>query len=333
MKIIKNTRFLLFSAIILANLFPLQSNAQLTIVNKSTYQSIQDNPATITHIRPNGFFQKSNIVDNRHVICTLTNRRNGKTLCNGFTLNFNNKCELPAEMSEADSKTVLVNELLTAAQSGNLVIGPSTAPLTHNIIQNLLASTNVTLASARLEPDSDEVYFDVTNKELVLGTIFLKKYTDSTLIFTLGHEIAHGTQKTKDRSDTISNIINLGSYISAFILLFMAKTSASAHGIINHFTMPACGLFALPSLFNRYKFALPLYRRFNQEINADLLSLAISESTYQYPLMSENGDTNWQEMSADVHPTIAFRTAYIQEFIQKYHELQAWFADNHALIE
>lgn len=335
MKIIKFVLFSLLAAVPFPALYPAQPNLQSLLVNTSSFGPVPDNQATITHIRPNGFFQKCNIIGNRHVICTLTNRRNGKTLCNGFTLNFNNECVAPTNGSEVASETVLVDELLNAAQRGDLEIGHFTTPRTHNIIQNLLLSTNVKLASTELELDSDDVSWRPLSKKLVIGTNFLKKDTsDMTLIFTIGHEIAHGTQKSiNDGSDVITNMVNIGGYVSAFILLYMAKFSDTSNQIINPFTITACGLFALPSFFNRYKFALPLYRKFNQEINADLLSLAISESTYQYPLMPKNDDTNWQEMSADAHPTRTFRTAYIQEFIQKYHVLQQWFADNQELIE
>jgi hypothetical protein len=333
MKIIKFVLFSLLASVLFPFLYPALLKPQLAVVNASTFKPAPDSQATITHIRPNGFFQKCNIVDNRHVICTLTNRRNGKTLCNGFTLNFNNECATPANPAEVDSKTVLINELLNAAQRGDLEIGPFTTPLTHNIIQKLLLSTKVKLATAQLEPDLDNLLWEPTSGELIIGTKFLKKFTDQTLIFTLGHEIAHGTQKSNEYScETIDNIVNRTALITPLVA-FMANIFSTDQKITNPFTLSAITLFTAAMLLNRYKFAFHVYRRSNPEINADLLSLAISETIYQYPLMAKNGDTNWQGMSDDSHPTLTFRTAYIQEFIQKYHELQAWFADNQKLIE
>jgi len=339
------------------------SSFNTTHTPDGSLQFAEDN-ATITHVRPNGFIQKCNIVNNEHVICTLENPHDAtKKLIRDFRLQFDGNCEEPEEGPQTFDDTKILQELQNVVPGPKvsfLEITPQITPILYHTIQELLASTKVNLTSKLLSVFDDNAFFSYDFNTMAIGLPYaLSKKNDQALIGTLAHEIGHATQSSIDKL-RFERVEALPQYGSLLVLLWaLVKAKAVFSSVMLKFpklipcvskqtSIKLCtwlflfGFFmfwhknvtnivreSLAFCFNYLKWYVSGYRQMNFEINADLLSTLISENDYKYRFFTSSTSL----YSTDEHPSDFFRCAYIQEFIKKYQELLAWFKANQWRIE
>ncbi len=339
-----------------------------------TCKEVTSYSTVVRHERHDGFIQKC-VIDTEGAHCSLVNPEETVVVAQrSFKLDFNRTCELPPTPRETLGETKMRQELLDAADSGQLNIGPDTTPYTYNALQELLSHIDIDLKKVRLELDYNNAHWSPSKHEIVLGIDDIKndEKNDHELIFTLGHEMGHGTQyfgfakygdrhkykaayKTlaadiTSRINSIENYISLGEFTiativpAALMFLLQNKLRSVKSRVFFYFACAAILAGSLEFIKSQIEFdfknqipTLIDHVKFNhpscRHINSEIHADLVSLATSENQYKYSFDDHLKLTPVEDAHPAHRFRCAYIQEFIEKYQKLLDGFNADQQAIE